>query len=95
MELRSANGILGRSPARIARVDVDDGHPQVRASESMHPASFRDLRVIHFLRTEHLDRQLIFASKDAFERFLGLELKGTERVLQEHVRMLTGSRYPF
>ena len=64
-------------------------------AETLYPNDLRDIRVIHYLRTHHFDRQKIFTSPEEFECFLRLGLSDSEKILQDHVRLLTGSRYPF
>ena len=58
-------------------------------------AEIRQIRLIHYLRTELFDRQKIFASGDAFEAFMKLELDGSNRIFQDRVRQITGGVYPF
>jgi hypothetical protein len=76
-------------------LDLKYNFPNDPKAEAMHPGSLSDLRVIHYLRTTHFDRQRIFGSRRAFDEFLGLQLQGSENVFQEHVRALTDAEYPF
>ena len=76
-------------------IDIKYNFPNDRLAEELYPASMHDLRVIHYLRTDHFDRQQIFATAEAFERFLALHLTGSELQFQDHVRQLTGGQYPF
>ena len=82
-----------RAPCRA--VDMRYNFPNDEIAEALYPESLRDLRVIHFLRTGKFDRSQIFASEEHFDRFLKLNLQGSNRIFQDHVRLLTNSRYPF
>jgi hypothetical protein len=69
--------------------------PNDRRAEMLHPDELADIRVVHYLRTHRFDRQRIFASQDAFDDFLRLELDGSDRRFQDRVREITAARYPF
>ena len=79
---------------RIA-LDLKYNFPNDPVAEAMHHSSLIDMRVIHYLRTRHFDRQRIFGSRRSFDEFLDLPLRGSEQVFQDHVRQLTDSAYPF
>jgi hypothetical protein len=69
--------------------------PNDRAADRLHHDELAQIVLLHYLRTEHFDRQQIFTSAAEFDRFLGLELAGSDRVFQDYVRRTTGGRYPF
>lgn len=76
-------------------VDMRYNFPNDELAEALYAESMHDLRVIHYLRTQRFDRQQIFASAEEFHSFLELDLRGSDKMFQDHVRILTGSRYPF
>lgn len=76
-------------------VDLRYNFPNDELAEALYPESLHDLRVIHYLRTHQFDRQQIFASAEQFHHFLDLDLSGSNKLFQDHVRRLTQSRYPF
>lgn len=76
-------------------IDLKYNFPNDPRAETMYPDSLRDIRVIHYLRTGHFDRIEIFASAESFDQFLALDLVGSERIFQDHVRALTNGHYPF
>ena len=69
--------------------------PNDRRADELQLNELSDVRLIHYLRTEHFDRQKIFTSPLEFDRFLSLDLTGSNKILQDHVRKLTGGAYPF
>jgi hypothetical protein len=66
-------------------LDMRYNFPNDPIAEERYPVALADLRVIHYLRTQRFDRPQIFSSEQAFQRFLGLGLAGSERLLQKHV----------
>lgn len=76
-------------------VDMRYNFPNDELAEALYAESLQDVRVIHYLRTQRFDRQQIFASAEGFDSFLKLNLRGSNKVFQDHVRILTDSRYPF
>jgi len=69
--------------------------PNDSMADRLHQKELEDVRLIHYLRTDIFDRQLIFIDESNFNDFLSLELNGSNKVFQEHVRKLTKGRYPF
>jgi hypothetical protein len=69
--------------------------PNDRRADRQYADQLDDIAVLHYLRTKKFDRQRIFADEDEFNRFLELQLVGSDLVLQRHVHELTGGRYPF
>jgi hypothetical protein len=76
-------------------ISIRYNFPNDTVAELLYPDALKDMRVIHYLRTHNFDRQRIFASREEFHRFLQLDLSGSEQMFQEHIRRITGSRYPF
>jgi hypothetical protein len=69
--------------------------PNYPIADTKYLAEIKQIRLIHYLRTELFDRQKIFASGDAFEAFMKLELDGSNRIFQDRVHQITGGVYPF
>jgi hypothetical protein len=69
--------------------------PNDKIADHLQLNELRDVRAIHYLRTEYFDRQKIFTTKQEFDHFLSLELSGSNKVLQDFVRNLTNGHYPF
>jgi hypothetical protein len=76
-------------------IDLRYNFPNDEIADVLYPELLKDVRVIHYLRTTKFDRQQIFASPEQFQLFLELELSGSNKVFQDHVGLLTDSRYPF
>ncbi len=69
--------------------------PNDKVADQYQKNELTDVRVIHYLRTGHFDRQKIFTSKKHFQEFLSLDLDGSDKVFQDAVMSLTNGRYPF
>jgi hypothetical protein len=69
--------------------------PNDSKADALYPQELKQIVVQHYLRTNQFDRQHIFASNAEFERFLELDLEGSNRHFQSFVRKLTNGRYPF
>ncbi len=69
--------------------------PNDRKADHLHLNELTDVRLIHYLRTEQFDRQIIFTSKPEFEHFLSLDLTGSNKILQDYIYNLTKGIYPF
>lgn len=70
-------------------------YPNDPIADQLHPEELEDVRLIHYLRTDRFERHTIFATEEAFYNFLSLDLEGSNKVFQEHVRKLTNGKYPF
>lgn len=68
-----------------------------RPSEAdvQYPEELAQVAVLHYQERTLFDRHKIFTSQDEFERFIGLELEGSHRVFQDHVKVITDGLYPF
>ena len=64
-------------------------------AEKLHAEEMKDIRIMHYLRTDKFNRQRIFANKDSFEKFLLLELDGSNKIFQNYIKKLTSGKYPF
>lgn len=69
--------------------------PNDRIADGKYPDELNQVRLFHYLRTEKFDRHKIFADESAFEAFMKLDLVGSDRVFQAHVRDITRGEYPF
>jgi len=69
--------------------------PNDAVADKLRPKELKDIRLIHYLRTDKFDRQTIFAAEHAFKDFLSLNLNGSNKIFQRHIRKLTNGRYPF
>jgi hypothetical protein len=69
--------------------------PNDRNADRLHPEELKQVILIHYLRHSQFDRHRIFADRDAFDRFLALDLTGSDLIFRAHVRRVTGALYPF
>jgi len=69
--------------------------PNDPRAEQMFPEELLHLKLIHYLRRDHFDRHLIFSNADEFNLFMELDLEGSNRVFQEHIKTITHESYPF
>lgn len=69
--------------------------PNDPTAEQLYPDELTHVAVFHYLRTNVFDRHQIFASAEAFRRFLTLRLTGSNEIFQRCVRNTLGSEYPF
>ncbi|MGH1355282.1 MAG: hypothetical protein ACRBBS_09410 [Thalassovita sp.] len=68
---------------------------RVREADIQYPDELKQIAVLHYQELSRYDRHKIFTTRDQFDSFLALELEGSHRVFQDHVRLLTGGQYPF
>lgn len=80
---------------RMTPISLKYNYPNDPTADRLHTNELRDVRIIHYLRTDKFDRQRIFTNQEEFDRFLSLELTGSDRVFQTYVRQLTAGTYPF
>jgi hypothetical protein len=69
--------------------------PNDSLAESLYPEEAARVVIYHYLRTGQFDRHSIFATRQTFEAFLGLQLEGPNLGFQHSVRRIFDSRYPF
>jgi hypothetical protein len=83
----------GALPTRVLPMRYN--FPNDPLADAAYPDELAQVVVVHYLRTERFDRHRIFATAQAFNAFLALQLSGSDAVFQGFVRGLTGGRYPF
>ena len=76
-------------------LDMRFNFPNDPVADRLYPGEMDDIRVIHYLRTDKFDRKVIFSNQAEFSDFLSLNLDGSNKVFQDHVRKLTNGKYPF
>ena len=76
-------------------IDMRYNFPNDPIADKLYPEQLKNVSIIHYLRTEKFDRQKIFATEEAFNDFLLLDLEGSNQVFQSHIRAITHGRYPF
>ncbi|MFH1793023.1 MAG: hypothetical protein ABIK36_18275 [Pseudomonadota bacterium] len=69
--------------------------PNDERAASLYPDEVDDVRIVHYLRTDHFDRHAIFASEANYLAFIDLDLTGIDRLFQHSVRQTLGEAYPF
>lgn len=60
-----------------------------------YPEEYDNIVIFHYFSTDFFNRHRIFTSRARFDKFLGLELTGSNRIFQDRVRAITGETYPF
>lgn len=63
--------------------------------DDLSPEEYENIVIFHYFSTEFFNRQRIFTTKARFEKFLDLDLTGSNRIFQDKVRSMTGGAYPF
>lgn len=66
-----------------------------RRTHELHAEELAEVILIHYLHDPGVDRQRIFADRQAFESFLTLDLAGSDRAFRDRVLEVTGGAYPF
>ena len=56
--------------------------PNDRIADTMYPREMASVIIMHYLRTGAFDRQKIFSSEAEMQKFLGLDLVGSDRIFQ-------------
>lgn len=69
--------------------------PNDPIADERYPEELSDVRILHFLRQQQVQRAKIFANPQEFAHFLQLPLEGSNRALQSFVGDLTSRVYPF
>lgn len=69
--------------------------PNDERAASLFPDEVADVRIVHYLRTDHFDRHAIFSGEANYLAFLDLDLTGIDRLFQQSVRRTLGEAYPF
>jgi len=69
--------------------------PNDDLAEKLHPHEVDHAVIFHYLRTTEFDRQEIFTSREAYQKFLDMNLTGINRRFQAAVRQVFGDEFPF
>lgn len=69
--------------------------PNDPLAEETYPDEAANVVNVHYLRRTHFDRHRIFASREDFDRFMSLSLRGIDACFQQAVREATGGVYCF
>lgn len=69
--------------------------PNDRLADNMYPTEMNSIVFMHYLREGTFNRQKIFSCEVEMNKFLGLELAGSDRLFQKFVTKLTDGHYPF
>ncbi len=69
--------------------------PNDPSADARYPDALADIRILHYLRPDVVDRNRIFTGADAYSEFLGQDLSGSNLMLQRFVRDNFGSEFPF
>ncbi len=69
--------------------------PNDRIADQFYPEELDHVILMHYLRLNHFNRHLIFTSDEEYNKFLNLELTGSDKVFQQFVATITSKRYPF
>ena len=78
-----------------ASVPMRYNFPNDPIADERYPEELENIVILHYLRHHTFDRQTVFSTEDKFRRFLDMALTGSNRKLQDVVRMITGNVYPF
>ncbi len=70
-------------------------YPNDPIADSMYPEDMRDIKFLHYLRTDKFDRHQIFAGVKCFSSFLNMTLEGSNEIFRRSVYEATGGTYPF
>jgi hypothetical protein len=69
--------------------------PNDPVAARLHHEEAENVVIYHYLRTARYDRHRIFATAEAFDRFLAMPLDGPDLGFQRAVRRVFDARYPF
>ncbi|WP_203292326.1 hypothetical protein [Maricaulis parjimensis] len=69
--------------------------PNDPLADQLYPDDLEQIVFMHYLRTKLFSRSEIFASAEAFDAFLSMQLEGSNERFQAHVRAVTNGKYPF
>src|SRR5262249_31067187 len=60
-----------------------------------HPEECANIVLFHYFSDDSFNRRRVFTTADRFNKFLALDLSGSNKIFQDHVRNLTQGAYPF
>lgn len=66
-----------------------------RETDVQYPEELKHIALLHYQDCSLYDRHVMFTTQAEFDRFIALELTGSDLVFQDHVKVLTGGEYPF
>jgi hypothetical protein len=69
--------------------------PNDPLADARYPQELDAAILVHYLRLDRYDRHEIFTSAAGFQRFLSLDLTGSNRMFQQRVHEITAGVYPF
>ena len=69
--------------------------PNDRIADELYPDELEAVVFLHYLRRRYFDRGEIFTSEADFDRFLAMELVGSDAVFRDRVAAITNGKYPF
>jgi len=69
--------------------------PNDRKADELYPEELQNAILIHYLRNNVFDRHKVFASQSGFQEFIEMNLEGSDRGFQKHVKKVTNEQYPF
>ena len=87
--------ICAKMGVRTRALPMRFNFPNDEVADTIYPKELKNIIMLHYLRKKLFDRQKIFCDPLEFERFMGMQLRGSNAIFQDRVRLLTGGRYPF
>jgi hypothetical protein len=79
----------------VRGLEMKYNFPNDPVADRLYQDQLNQICVLHYLRTDKFDRQKIFTTEKAFNEFLHLDLQGSNKIFQQHIRSITHGRYPF
>jgi hypothetical protein len=86
---------IERAGLPVRALPIRFNFPNDVIAEALYPQDAVDIVNIHYLRTDLFNRHHIFAADDEFNRFMAMQLKGSNAIFQEAIRNLCDNKYPF
>lgn len=69
--------------------------PNRKETRFLYPAEMKKAVVCHYMENVQVDRGRFLTEAAEFQRFLEVRFKGVDARLQDHMRKITGGRFPF
>jgi hypothetical protein len=70
-------------------------YPNDHAADVLYPDEMANAVIVHYMRRAAFDRHQIFHDEPAFNHFMRADLAGSDAMFRDHVRDLTGGKFPF
>ncbi len=70
-------------------------YPNDRNADSVQRDEMDKIILLHYLRTSRFDRHKIFSCQIEFDKFIQLDLVGSDELFKQHVISVTNGQYPF